>query len=231
MEGEDQKVNLEYELQSMHQKLDSLRLLVEHLTNKVEQLEVKKKKVTIDYKLQPFRFPQMRCQNLMKKMLTELVETQCPQTVKRLIGMYNYGGFCSILGNLIQELFNKPELMSIYIKGLRFYVYTSNSWVEWKKPSKDCLRAKFWGQFKQYMSAYMSREDDYLTKKPCWDLLIDTESFVGHITKRRYIRNIMKVNGELGNMEPPFGNTGMTSILLKNIELMTINRKHFKKKL
>jgi hypothetical protein len=230
MEGEEEKKNIEYEIEGLHQKLDRLTMLVEHLTDKIEEMDIKKK-VAIDYVLQPFRFPQMRCQNLMKSMLTELIETQNPQTVRSLIGEYNNGGYCCILKRLIQELFNKPELMAIYVKGIRFYVYTRNAWIEWKKPRKDCLRAKFWGQFKQYMSAYMSREDDYLTKKPCWDLLIDTESFAGHVTKRKYIRNIMRCNGEYANMSPPFGNTGMTSLLLKNYKLMAQNRKHFKKRL
>jgi hypothetical protein len=221
----------EHEYESIHRKLDTLLILVEHLTNKVEQLECKKKKTTIEYKLQPYRFPQMRCQNLMKEMLTELVETQCQHNVKRLIGDYNCGGCGSILSRLVQETFNRPELMNIYIKGLRFYVYTSNAWVEWKKPRKDCLRNKFWHQYKAYMRAYMSREDDYLSKDPCWDLLIDTETFAGHVTKRAFIRNIMRVNGEYSNLSAPFGNTYLTSTLLKNYDLMAQNRRHFKKRL
>ena len=229
MEGE--RTNFEYELEAINIKLDTLVRLVEHLSEKIESMDIKKKPAIIDYKLQSYRFPQMRAQNLMKAMLTELIETQNPETVKRLIGTYNSGGCCSILSRLIQETFNKPDLCSIYLKGLRFYVYSNGAWLAWKKPRKDRLRGQFWNQFKFYMKAYMSREDDYLTKNPCWDLLIDTGSFVGHISKRRYIRNIMKVNAEYGNTDPPFGNTHMTQILLKNYDLMAQNRKHFKKRL
>ena len=225
------KTEMEYRMDGLYERMDMMLDMIEHLTKKIDRLDIKKKTKPVEYQLQHYNFPTMRAQNLMKEMLVELLETRFPCVVRKLIGAYNYGGNCSIFRRLIQETFNKPNICSIYIKGLRFYAYTG-TWIEWKKPRKDQLRSNFWTAFKTYMSAYMSRDDNYLTDNACWDLLIETDYYLHpQVTKREYIKNIIKSNNELDNLTPPIGNTSMVTLLLKNEDLMIQNRQHFKKRL